>query len=126
MDQILNLLSALEWTLLFALVVSLCVNLKQRRTNALLRWGYITMSDWCANKIDQMTECAKWMAETTLRDRGIDPTDERIHELLATDIAEAKEAWEKEVDFQMRKLKQNGVSHLTQHDKTLLLSDWVR
>lgn len=92
-----------------------------------VRYGYIQMSDWCAQKLDEVIVSAKWMAEDTLAKRGnTSPTDKDIEMLVRTDIIEAKQEWEKELNRQMDMLKRNGVPHLNSEDNQTILLSWLK
>ncbi len=120
---------AFTWLELALMVfLAICVHflLKLYRSNKVLRWGYISMSDWCAYTIDEVTESAKMMASDEFSRSGKSPSEKEISDRVHTNITRAKEEWGKELDRQMQRLRNNGVAKLESNDKQLILNDWFK
>lgn len=119
-------LSPLEMVLIVVVLLLGYIILRLCRMIAVLRWGYISMSDWCASTIDVVRESARSMAGESLSVRDKEVTDEAIDSMVGSPIQNAKREWEGELDKQMKRLKANGVAPLGGDDKGVILASWFK
>lgn len=117
----------LEIGLSFAEVITLAALVRLYRKQMIVRHLFIRFSDWCARKIDEMTESASWEiidhAKASAEQRGRPISDDEARNSIPFVILDAKEEWQDQADYFQSMLRHNGMAPLGEFDlDTLVLN----
>ena len=117
----------LEIALSFAEVTTLAALVRMYRKQMIVRHLFIRFSDWCARKIDEMTESASWEiidhAKASAEERGRHISDDEARSSIPYVILDAKEEWQDQADYFQAMLRHNGIAPLGEFDlDTLVLN----
>jgi hypothetical protein len=106
----------LEMALSVAEAGTLLALVRCYRKQLIIRHLFIRFSDWCALKIDEMTESASWeimdRQKTSCQESGYPITDDEARGSVPDVIIHAKAEWQDQTDYFQAMLKHNGVSPL--------------
>lgn len=120
-------MSVLEIALSIALAIAILQSLRLYRKQMILRHLFIRSSDWCARKIDEMTEDAKWHSTNLQKEwaeaEGRNVTDEDALGNIPCDILDAKKEWSDQKEAFQSCLVRNGIRQLDASDLDDLILD---
>lgn len=109
-------MSTLEISLGIALTLASFLLFRLYRKQLILRHAFIRSSDWCARKIDEMTESASWcitdMVKQNAASSGHSITDEEARDHVPYVILDAKKEWVEQKEAFQSRLARNGISPL--------------
>jgi len=110
----------LEIVLSVAEAVTLAALVRIYHKHMIVRHLFIRFSDWCGQKIGEMTESASWeimdQAKAIAATRGHRITDDQARDCIPDVISDAKGEWQDQVDYFQAMLKRNGMARLDLSD----------
>lgn len=98
------------------LILAIFLILRLYRKHLILRHAFIMSSDWCARKIDEMTESACWCITDLVKESaarsGYDISDEEARGSVPLVILDAKREWTEQKEAFQSRLVRNGIKPL--------------